>query len=129
MSGRRTPEIGLPEGVITEESVGMPAETNSEIVYERMSGHELGIKVDSTRDGFLVFNETFDAGWSSTIDGKPVDIIRANIVCQGVLVPAGRHDVRFIYRPQGILLGAGALLIAILLLTGVYVATFRSDRT
>ncbi|MHC4442305.1 MAG: YfhO family protein [Planctomycetota bacterium] len=101
----------------------------NELNYCRISGHELQIEVDSPAGGFLIFNETYDPGWRATIDAEPVAIIRANVVCQAVRVPGGRHEVRFLYRPKGILAGAGTSLIAILVLAAVYVATFRAHRT
>jgi len=47
---------------------------------------------------YLVLSETNLPGWHATIDGKQVDIIRANGLYMAVEVQSGEHVVRFLYR-------------------------------
>ncbi|MCE1236620.1 MAG: YfhO family protein [Hyphomicrobiales bacterium] len=76
---------------------------------------EVAIDVDMERPGFLVLNDAWHRWWKVEIDGAPTDLYRANLLFRTLRVPAGRHRVRFTFRPfEGvwrdfpILLGAKA---------------------
>jgi hypothetical protein len=48
----------------------------------------------------LVVSESFDDGWSATIDEIPAPVLRANGDYLGVVVPAGEHRVRLTWRSR-----------------------------
>ena len=58
-------------------------------------------------EGVLVLAQSFENGWSATIDGRPEPVFRANAAFLGVRVPRGDHVVRFDYRPRGLSAGFG----------------------
>lgn len=87
------------------------------VSYTRAAGHHLKVRTDSQTEQLLVFNESYDQGWKALMDGIAVPVLRANAVCQGVYLPAGRHEVQFLYRPTGLILGStvsGAAIMALL---------------
>lgn len=66
--------------------------------------------------GYLLFLDSFDPGWRARVDGHDAPLLRADGVFRAVRVPAGRHAVRFDYRPRAFLMGAAiSLLTAIVL--------------
>ncbi len=71
---------------------------------------------------YLVFAETWYPGWSATVNGAPVPILRANLAFQAVALPAGESEVVFRYRINdfgaGAAISAGALIAALALLLG-----------
>ena len=74
---------------------------------------------------FAVFSEVYyDRGWRACIDDfdHEVPIVRSNYVLRGVSVPAGRHIIRFVFRPKAYYLGRQiqwmASIVLILLLIG-----------
>ena len=69
--------------------------------------------------GQLVLNDTFYPGWTAELDGREVPIRPANAAFRAVAVPAGRHEVRFVYRPASAYVGAGLSLAALLGLIGL----------
>jgi len=63
----------------------------------------------------VVISDTFDPGWSVTVDGHPAPIRPAYVNFRAVFVEAGRHRLVFRYTPAGlraglIATGLGALV-------------------
>ena len=62
---------------------------------------------------YVFVSVPYSAGWSATMDGKPVEIQRANVGFMAVEADGGRHEIRFSYRTPGLdagLLCSGAAL-------------------
>lgn len=49
--------------------------------------------------GFVVLNDAFHPWWFADVDGKTVEILRANVVFRAVRVPEGQSRVHFTFRP------------------------------
>jgi len=80
---------------------------------------------DSKTSQFAVFSEIFyKRGWRACIDdfSHEVPIVRTNYVLRGLSVPAGRHIIRFVFRPNAFYVGRQvqwmASIVLILLLIG-----------
>ena len=56
--------------------------------------------VETSGDSLLVVSETWDAGWEAEVDGRSVELYRANGAFRAVWLPRGRHRVEFFYRPD-----------------------------
>ena len=56
--------------------------------------------------GLVVLADSYHPGWRASVDGSPAPILATNHLYRGVPVPAGRHTVRFEYRPRSVRLGA-----------------------
>ncbi len=57
------------------------------------------VEVDGPDGGYLVLNDVWHPWWEVTIDGKPAELLRANVLFRSVRVPPGRHVVRFSFHP------------------------------
>ncbi len=60
---------------------------------------EVQIEVNTPRAGFVVLNDIWHPWWFGTVDGKPASVLRANVLFRAIQVPAGKHIVRFEFRP------------------------------
>jgi hypothetical protein len=63
--------------------------------------------------GLLVLADSYARGWRARVDGEPAPILPTNHLFRGVPVPAGRHRVRFEYRPWGLRVGAAMSLVGV----------------
>ena len=71
--------------------------------------------------GYLVLADTFDPGWSATVDGRPAPIRPAYVAFRAVYLTDGRHTVVFTYRPAGFTLGLALSVCGVALgLIGVF---------
>ncbi len=59
------------------------------------------VAVDARTPAYLVLADTFDPGWSATIDGEPAVIHPAYVAFRAVFVKPGKHRVVFRYSPAG----------------------------
>jgi len=60
---------------------------------------EVTLAVDAPRGGFVVLNDVWHPWWQAEIDGRPAELLRANVLFRAVLVPPGRSTVGFVFRP------------------------------
>jgi hypothetical protein len=80
----------------------------------RSSPNELHVRTLTTEPRFLVVSEMYMPGWHADIDGTPATVYRTNYLFRGVVVPAGHHVVRFVYRPRSVMLGAAVSAVALI---------------
>ncbi len=71
---------------------------------------ELALGLD--QGGFVVVTEAFDPGWRASLDGRPAEILRANLAFRAVAVPAGEHRLEMLYVPPGLRAGAAVSVAA-----------------
>jgi hypothetical protein len=64
------------------------------------------IRTDASDQGWLVISKTWYPGWTATLDGAPVNVVRANGCFSAVAVPEGRHTVELHYGTPWLWLGA-----------------------
>lgn len=76
---------------------------------------------DHPSENILVLNDTFYPGWNAAIDGKPAQILPANIGYRAVVIPAGEHIVVFSYNPKTLVIGSwisGIAWVSVICLVG-----------
>jgi hypothetical protein len=61
--------------------------------------NQIVIKTENVADGLLVLSDNYYPGWRASVDGAPVEILRANGTMRAVKVPAGSHLVSFVFAP------------------------------
>lgn len=73
----------------------------------------------------LVFlSVPYDKGWRAEINGEPIEIEKVNYGFMAVKGEAGMNEIKFIFRPYGLKVGAIVSLVGIIL-TGVYIGMNR----
>lgn len=60
---------------------------------------EVVVEADSPGGGWVVLNDVWHPWWFASVDGKPAEMLKANVLFRAVAVPPGRHTVRFVFRP------------------------------
>jgi hypothetical protein len=84
-------------------------------------------------DQFAVFSEVYyPIGWTATVDGKEVDIVKTNYLLRGLPLTGGKHKVEFVFgseklRKANLVSVAGSIIFGLLLAFGIY--TERKKKT
>ena len=78
-------------------------------------------------DALAVFSEIYyPDGWHATVDGQPLELLRADWTLRAALLPAGEHDVEMYFLPDSYRLGAAvsraSSILLLLLLLGSLLA-------
>ncbi|MBD3268244.1 YfhO family protein, partial [bacterium] len=87
--------------------------------YKRRHSDRFAIDIHSIYDGILAIHENYSPYWRAEIDGRPVEVFRANHAFMGVHVTAGNHRIRFVYVPYPFYIGCaigGAALIGFMVI-------------
>lgn len=73
--------------------------------------------VDAKKNELALFSEIYyPKGWKITIDGQPVEMLRANYTLRALPIPAGKHTVEFRFEPQSIKVTDGIAYAALLIM-------------
>ncbi|MEN9525656.1 MAG: hypothetical protein RLZZ256_1040, partial [Bacteroidota bacterium] len=105
----------------------------AKIELTRIDNDTLTYKSESVFPGFAVFSEIYyPKGWNAYIDGKKVDHYKTNYVLRGLVVPAGKHEIKFIFEPDSFKTGnrisyASSALILLILLGSLFMA-WKTER-
>ncbi len=93
------------------------------ISLKTYSPNRLEYTYQSETDGLAIFSEIhYPKGWRASINGKPLEIIRANYLLRAVVLPAGKGDVVFEFHPTSYFIGniisymGSAILLTLVLL-------------
>ena len=92
-----------------------------EFIQYSPSHSKIEVKLETS--GFLVLSELYYPGWQVYVDGVQKPLYATNLTMRGVFVPAGTHQVEFVYEPLvfriGLYIAVGtAAIIAVILALG-----------
>jgi uncharacterized membrane protein YfhO len=81
-----------------------------------------------------VFSEIYYAkGWKAYIDNKETPIVKVNYVLRGLVVPAGKHEIKFELKPTTVIQSKQASSVASFLIWAMLAFTaftwFRKQKT
>ena len=76
--------------------------------YREASPEDVRIEAEASVPSILLVRNAWDEGWSATLDGRSVPVLRTDGFLQGIALAPGRHDIRLTYREPAI--GTGLAL-------------------
>jgi hypothetical protein len=123
--------------VIDKSKFQIPTIEKDSTASIRLTDHspsKLTYQSQSATNGLAVFSEIYyPKGWSATIDGKEIPIIRANYVLRALEVPAGNHTIVFEFKPAPYYTGNTIMMasswIVLLVLLGAIAMEWRSKNS
>jgi len=103
-----------------------PVLENEKIELISYQPNELVYKSTAREEKVAVFSEIYyPAGWKSYIDGKESKYFRTNFLLRGMIVPAGDHEIKYVFEPASYITGnkisLASSVLLILLIAGYFV--------
>ncbi|MCZ2460033.1 MAG: YfhO family protein [Chitinophagales bacterium] len=101
-------------------------DSSSSIKLSHFDNDTMTYSFDGDKPQFAVFSEIYyPFGWNAYIDGQKVDYCKVNYILRGLSLPAGKHEVKFIFEPEsykkGLKLGyISSYLILIFFVGGIF---------
>jgi hypothetical protein len=99
---RRTVLLERPPPTLPRSAPALPAQRNegaSSARILRYANTEVDLEVNAPNGGFLVLNDAWHPWWRAEVDGRPAEILRANVLFRAVAVSPGTHRVHFAFEP------------------------------
>lgn len=78
------------------------ADTLRSVTLKSYEPNELVYEVNSLKGGVVVFSDIYYPGWQSFVDGKEVPHGRADYILRAMNIPAGKHEIRFLFDPKSV---------------------------
>jgi hypothetical protein len=115
-----TPGFDPSRSLVLEREPGIapaPGAQPGTATYREVSPEDIRVGIDAPTPSVVVVRNSYDPGWTATLDGDPVPVLSADYLLQGVAVPAGRHEIHLMYEDPDVTRGlaAGAAVWLILL--------------
>ncbi len=100
---RRTAVIGadFPEAQAAVAKQKVDTTAFGRIFMKSYAPNELRYHYSVASESTVVFSEIYyPDGWTATVDGKPLDLFRADWILRAAVVPAGEHDIVMRFEPK-----------------------------
>lgn len=96
--------------------VPAPSEPSDHIELVSPKMDKLQYYANVTTERLAVFSEIYyPYGWHATIDGKPAEHFRVNYMLRALLIPAGEHQIEFVFRPESVHKGEMISLVCVII--------------
>ena len=88
-------------GSLPADLASQPAGPNPGFTYSVLKDEvdSQAFKLHMDKAGPVVFSEVVFPGWKARVDGRPADLLTADYCFRSVAVPAGDHEVDFLFAP------------------------------
>ena len=105
-----------PEGQLSKQDY-----IAGEVTVTGKSIHSLKLATQNEGEGFLVVSDVYyPAGWSVYLDGETrLHTYATNELIRGIVVPAGQHEIEFVYEPSAVRTGFMITLMSLFLVIGL----------
>jgi hypothetical protein len=105
---------------------GVAAGPNVDVAEDRPNSIEVGVTAPA--ESTLVVLDSYNPGWRAEVDGVRAEIVRVDGLFYGVRLAPGRHDVKLVFRPASLVVGAWISALTALALAALAVASARRAR-
>src|SRR4051812_20718831 len=118
----------LPAGVdLSALARATPAAASAARITDYQSQY-VAIEAETRAPALLVLNDTNYPGWRPYLNGQPANMLTANFLFRGVLLPPGKSTVEFRYEPRSVRIGGGISFAALAMLALLVIRERRRVR-
>jgi hypothetical protein len=104
------------------------APVTTPLAERRHSSYDVEFDVELPRPGVFVISEATYPGWKAIVDGAETPWLVANYFFKAVELDAGKHTVRFAYRPLSVKIGIVLSGLGVAAIVGLFLVGRRRGR-
>ncbi len=97
--------------------------------YRPLGTQAAEVDVDVAVRSLVLVRNVFDPYWHATVDGRPAQVLAADGVDQGVVVPPGRHRIDLAYDDPSIGYGLAGSAVSVAIVLGAALLAERKRRS
>lgn len=90
--------------------------------------NEVLIDVSTSGDSFLFLSDVFYPGWQAYVDNHKTEIYKANYAFRSVFVPAGKHQVKFLFQPKSFKIGLVISTVSLFVILSLFTSEIIKSR-
>lgn len=108
-------------------------DSSAGIKLTRYGLNDLSFTSTNAQNGFAVFSDIYyDKGWKAYVDGKESPIYKTNYLLRGLMIPAGKHEIKFEFKPESFTKWSGvtrisSMLVILLSLAGIAFSIIKKE--
>lgn len=88
-------DVDLSKTLIVENYNGNENFNKGEVKISSYSPNDITLETKNDKEGFLLLTDIYYPSWKAEIDGKETKIYLSDYTFRGIVVPEGKHTVRF----------------------------------
>ena len=91
-----------------------------------MGINEVTLRSEVSAPSILLLSQTYYPGWKALVDGQEAPVFDVDLLLTGVALPAGSHEVQFVFDPRSFRAGALLSLASVVMIVGLLYERRRS---
>ncbi|HMB95811.1 MAG TPA: YfhO family protein [Tepidisphaeraceae bacterium] len=91
------------------------------VEYRRPDSDHIECSITTPQAGFVRIIESWDPGWSATVDGAETEVFAAMDTFLAVPVSTGKHEIKLTYHTPGAYAGLGMSIVSMILLLSLVI--------
>jgi hypothetical protein len=104
----------------------IPQNTNTSLTFKQINPTKYSVYVNSSRPFYLVFSDSYDKGWTATINGQQISDqyhFTANGYANSWYInKTGTYTITLEFTPQNLFYAGGAISITVLIICTIYIS-------
>jgi len=76
-----------------------PGDGERHVSFVRYGLNEIELTARTPVSGYLVLSDVYYPGWQATVDGVPVEVLRADYVLRAIPLSPGEHSIQMTFAP------------------------------
>jgi hypothetical protein len=86
--------------------------TSARVSNSHFENQSVDADIEAAEPSLVVVSQTYYHDWHAYVDGHETPLLRANHAFQAIQVPAGRHQIRLIYKDRAFEIGSAVSIVA-----------------
>lgn len=124
------PDIDLRRTLILEKDPKMKfaEDESASVKIDKYGNNNVSISTSSKTNMLLFLSDTHSPQWKVRVDGKDIELHRADFAFRAVPVPAGNHKVEFYYWGESFYNGLAISLVSLIVLVVSYLVLRKHEK-